>query len=274
LVEAPAELIMPRLKLVLEYDGTNYVGWQPQTNGPSIHREVERAVRALVSEEVTILGAARTDSGVHAAGQVVCFTTRRGLPLKAYWMGLNNLLPKDIAVVEASEVPEDFDPRRLARGKTYRYRIFNRRVPSPLRLRTHWQIFQPLDVAAMQAASCALLGRHDFSAFRASDCQAAHAVRELREVSITGAAGAEVTATVEGTAFLKHMVRNIVGTLVEVGKGRQPVEWVKRALDSKDRNQAGPTAPAHGLTLMKILYLEPPQSGALGDSAPIDDEAD
>ncbi len=126
---------MPRVKLVLEYDGTNYVGWQPQTNGRSIHREVERAVRSLVGEEVTILAAARTDSGVHAAGQVACFTTSRALPLKAYWMGLNNLLPKDIAVVEASEVPENFDPRRLARGKMYRYLIFNRRMPSPLRQR-------------------------------------------------------------------------------------------------------------------------------------------
>jgi len=265
---------MPRLKLVLEYDGTDYVGWQPQTNGPSIHREVERAVRALVSEEVTILAAARTDSGVHAAGQVVCFTTRRALPLKAYWMGLNNLLPKDIAVVEASEVADDFDPRRLARGKTYRYLIFNRRAPSPLRLRTHWQIFQPLDVPAMQLASAALLGRHDFSAFRASDCQAAHPVRELREVSISGAASGEIVATVEGTAFLKHMVRNIVGTLVEVGKGRKPVEWVQQALESRDRNRAGPTAPAHGLTLMKILYGESLQSGAIGGGAAIDDELD
>ena len=265
---------MPRLKLVLEYDGTDYVGWQPQTNGPSIHREVERAVRALVSEDVTILAAARTDSGVHAAGQVVCFTTSRALPLKAYWMGLNNLLPKDIAVVEASEVAEDFDPRRRARGKLYRYLILNRRAPSPLRLRTHWQIFQPLDVSAMQAASAALLGRHDFSAFRASDCQAAHPVRELREVSISGAAGDEIVATVEGTAFLKHMVRNIVGTLVEVGKGRKPVEWVQQALESRDRNRAGPTAPAHGLTLIKILYGESLQSGAIDDGAGTDDELD
>jgi tRNA pseudouridine38-40 synthase len=264
---------MARVKLVLEYDGTNYVGWQTQSNGPSIHAEVERAVRTLLGEEVRIFAAARTDSGVHAAGQVVCFTTQRALPLKAYRMGLNNLLPKDIAAVEASEVPEDFDPRRLARGKRYRYRIFNRPTPSPLRRRTHWQIFQPLDVAAMQAAAGALLGRHDFSAFRAADCQAAHAVRELREVSVSGKAGDEIAVGIEGTAFVKHMVRNIVGTLVEVGKRRRGIDWVKEALDSRDRNRSGPTAPAHGLILMEILYGSP-AGQAIEDQLDLGEQAD
>jgi tRNA pseudouridine38-40 synthase len=247
---------MPRLKLVLEYDGTNYVGWQAQANGPSIHREVERAVRGLLAEEVAILAAARTDSGVHAAGQVVCFTTQRSLPLKAYWMGLNRLLPKDITVVAAAEVPENFDPRRHARGKRYRYLIFNRRTPSALRRRTHWQIFQPLDVPSMQAAGALLLGRRDFSAFRAADCQASHAIRELRTVSISGNAGGEIGVSIEGTAFLKHMVRNIVGTLVEVGRGHQTVEWVKEVRDSLDRRRSGPTAPPQGLTLIEVSYQE------------------
>ncbi len=247
---------MPRVKLVLEYDGTNYVGWQEQTNGPSIHSEVERAVRSLLGEEVSILAAARTDSGVHAAGQVVCFNTHQQLPLKAYWMGLNNLLPEDIAVLDAAEVPVGFDPRRHARGKRYRYLIFNRRTPSPLRRRTHWQIFQPLDVAAMQEASFALLGRHDFSAFRAADCQAAHAIRELRVAAVSGQAGGEIAVDVEGTAFLKHMVRNIVGSLVEVGKKRQRADWLGSALESRDRTRAGRTAPAHGLTLVEVLYPE------------------
>jgi tRNA pseudouridine38-40 synthase len=258
---------MPRLKLVLEYDGTDYVGWQPQTNGPSVHQEVERAVRDLLGEDVTLSAAARTDSGVHATGQVVCFSTRRELPLKAYVMGLNNLLPRDVAVIDAGEVPEDFDPRRLARGKRYRYLIYNRRTPSPLRRRTHWQIFQPLDAEAMRAASGALIGRYDFSAFRAADCQAAHAVRELRRVAVAGSAGGEIAIDVEGTAFLKHMVRNIVGSLVEVGKGRQPVDWLRRALESKDRSRSGPTAPAHGLTLVEIQY-----QGASAMSWPNDDE--
>jgi tRNA pseudouridine38-40 synthase len=262
---------MPRLKLVLEYDGTNYVGWQEQINGPSIHGEVERALRSLLGEEVALLAAARTDSGVHAAGQVVCFSTHRQLPLKAYWMGLNSLLPEDIAVIDAAEVLEDFDPRRHARGKRYRYLIFNRRTPSPLRKRTHWQIFQPLDVAAMREASSALLGRHDFSAFRAADCQAAHPVRELRAAAISGGAGGEIAFDVEGTAFLKHMVRNIVGSLVQVGKKRQQVEWLRVALESKDRTQAGPTAPAHGLTLVEVLY--PDAASAAQEPAPFDDDS-
>lgn len=260
---------MPRLKLILEYDGTRYVGWQVQANGPSIHREVECALFSLLGEDVDLLAAARTDSGVHAAGQVVCFTTSRALPLKAYWMGLNNLLPKDIATVAAFEVAANFDPRRLARGKRYRYLIFNRRTPSPLRRHSHWQIFQPLDVPAMQGAAALLVGRHDYSAFRAADCQASHAVRELRVISVAGSAGEEVAVHVEGTAFLKHMVRNIVGTLVEVGKGRQPVEWVKDALDSKDRRRSGPTAPAHGLTLMEVLY---PIGGERTDADPSAEE--
>jgi len=264
---------MPRLKLILEYDGTKYVGWQAQTNGPSIHQEVERAVRSLLAEEVSIVAAARTDSGVHAAGQVVCFNTRRKLPLKAYWMGLNNLLPKDIAVIEAREVAEDFDPRRLARGKRYRYLIFNRRTASPLRRFTHWQIFQPLDVAAMQTGAGALIGRHDFSAFRAADCQASHAVRELRVVSVSGRAGEEIALSIEGTAFLKHMVRNIAGTLVEVGKGRREAGWIKEALESKDRRLSGPTAPAHGLTLIEVLYPSAADSPAAeGEEQPEDDE--
>src|SRR5258708_31114083 len=163
---------MPRLKLILEYDGTSYVGWQAQENGPSIHREVERAVSSLLDEKVEIVAAARTDSGVHAAGQVVCFSTRRVLPLKAYWMGLNRLLPKDITVVAAAEVPESFDPRRLARGKRYRYLIFNRRTPSALRRRSHWQIFQPLDVASMQAAGGPLARRRGFFPFSPPGCHA------------------------------------------------------------------------------------------------------
>ncbi len=256
---------MPRLKLILEYDGTEYVGWQVQKNGPSIHVQVEKAVRALLDEEVVLSAAARTDAGVHASGQVVCFTTSRELPLKAYWMGLNNLLPKDIAVVRAEHVPEDFDPRRLSRGKRYRYQISNRRTPSPLRRRTHWEVFQPLDLEAMREASTVLLGRHDFSAFRAADCQAHHAVRELRALSIEGESGGGIAVHIEGTAFLKHMTRNIVGTLVEVGKGKRPPRWAREVLESKDRTLAGPTAPAHGLTLVEVLY-------ANGSPEPEDDD--
>ena len=257
---------MPRIKLIVEYDGTRYVGWQVQANGPSVHRELERGLAKLLGEDVAIAAAARTDSGVHAVGQVVCFSTSRSLPLKAYWMGLNNLLPQDIAAIGAEEVSEDFDPRRLARGKRYRYLIFNRRTPSPLRRHSHWQIFQPLDVPAMQAGAAFLVGRYDFSAFRAADCQASHPVRELRVVTVGGRVGEEIVFDVEGTAFLKHMVRNIVGTLVEVGKRRRKVEWVKETLESKDRGRAGPTAPPQGLTLVEVLYM-PGRDSASGMQA-------
>ncbi len=249
---------MPRIKLTLEYDGTNYVGWQIQPNGQSVQGRLQLALAELLGHRVQVEAAGRTDAGVHALGQVACFDTHRALPLKAYWMGLNGLLPEDIAVVRAEEVPPDFDPRRYSRGKRYRYLVSNRRSRSPLRRHTHWEIFQPLDLLAMQEASRCLVGRHDFSAFRAADCQAKHSIRELFAVLVEGQVGDEISFTIEGTAFLKHMVRNIVGSLVDVGKSRQPPSWMQKVLESRDRTQAGPTAPAHGLTLVEIFYGENP----------------
>jgi tRNA pseudouridine38-40 synthase len=247
-----------RFKLTLEYDGTGYVGWQVQPNGPSIQGTLAGALEALLGERVAVEAAGRTDSGVHALGQVACFSTARELPLKAYWMGLNAHLPPDIAVVAAEEVPLAFDPRRWSRGKRYRYRVSNRRSRSPLRRHTHWELFMPLDVEAMRAGAQHLLGRHDFSAFRAADCEAAHAVREVRALDVEGRAGDEVTFTVNGTAFLKHMVRNLVGTLVEVGRGKRPPAWVGEVLAGRDRTRAGITAPAHGLALLEVFYGEGP----------------
>lgn len=263
---------MPRLKLILEYDGTRYVGWQVQLNGRAVQAEVQEALGKLLGAPVEVTAAGRTDSGVHATGQVVCFDTERALPLKAYWRGLNGLLPQDIAVVRAEEVPPEFDPRRWSRGKRYRYRVSNRSTRSPMRRHTHWELFAPLQVEAMARAARPLLGRHDFSAFRASDCQAAHALREVRKLEVTGVAGDEVCFVVEGTAFLKHMVRNLVGTLVEVGKGRRPEAWVAEVLASKDRNQAGPTAPPQGLVLEEVFYGDGPPSRTAGDSADVFDD--
>ena len=253
---------MPRLKLTLEYDGTHYVGWQVQPNGVSIQALLTRGLEQLLGERVEVSVAGRTDAGVHATGQVVCFDTARELPLKAYWLGLNRLLPEDIAVVRAEEVPAGFDPRRWSLGKRYRYRVSNLPSRSPLRRFTHWEVFPPLDVEALRQAARHLVGRHDFSAFRASDCQAAHAVREVRRVDIQGTARGELSFSVEGTAFLKHMVRNLVGTLVEVGKGRRPETWVAEVLASRERKRAGPTAPPQGLVLEEVFYGEgpPPRS--------------
>src|SRR3954470_3538783 len=180
---------MPRVKLVLEYDGTELVGWQVQPNGRSVQAVVEGALAELLGEPVRVAAAGRTDSGVHALGQVVAFSTPRALPMKAYALGLNGHLPPDVAVVSAEEVPEGFDPRRWSLGKRYRYLISNRRGRSPLRRRTHWEVFAALDVEAMRAGARALVGRHDFSAFRAADCEAPHAVREVRALEISGQAG-------------------------------------------------------------------------------------
>jgi tRNA pseudouridine38-40 synthase len=263
---------MPRVKLILEYDGSRYVGWQVQPNGRSIQAELRQALAELLGELVEVTAAGRTDSGVHAMGQVVCFDTERTLPLKAYWMGLNSLLPEDIAVVRAEQVDAQFDPRRWSRGKRYRYQVSNRPSRSPLRRHTHWEVFAPLEVEAMARAARHLLGRHDFSSFRASDCQAAHAVRELRRLDVEGTSGDAVSFVVEGTAFLKHMVRNLVGTLVEVGKGRKPEAWVAEVLASRARTKAGPTAPPQGLVLEEVFYGEGPPPRTAGDAADVFDD--
>lgn len=257
---------MPRLKLILEYDGTDYVGWQTQPNGRSVQATVERALATLLKEPISVMAASRTDAGVHAWGQVVSFRTEKTLPLKAYLQGLSSLLPEDIAVVDAAEVPEAFRPRGWSLGKRYRYLISNRPVRSPLRRRTHWELFPPLDLEQMVKASTHLVGRHDFSAFRAADCSARNAVREVRSLAIDAMNG-DLSITVDGTAFLKHMVRNLVGTLVEVGKGKRPPEWVGEVLASHDRTRAGPTAPAHGLALVHVLYGDGPRAS----SSPVDD---
>lgn len=256
---------MPRVKLVLEYDGTNYVGWQIQHNGASVQGRLQRALQELVGQPVAVQAAGRTDAGVHARGQVVAFDAPGQLPLKAYWMGLNALLPDDIAVVRAEEVDPAFDPRRWTRGKRYRYLVSNRRSRTPLRRLTHWEIYLPLQLAVMQEAAPVLLGRHDFSAFRASDCQAAHPVRELRRLEVRGASGDEVEFLVEGTAFMKHMVRNLVGSLVDVGRGKHPPGWIAELLAGRDRTRAGPTAPAHGLYLDEVFYGEGPHEGGHDD---------
>jgi tRNA pseudouridine38-40 synthase len=250
---------VPRIKLTLEYDGTHYVGWQLQENGPSVQGRLQRALAELLGTPVTVTAAGRTDSGVHAAGQVVHFDSPRSLPLKAYWMGLNGLLPEDIAVVTAEEARPEFDARRWARGKRYRYRVSNRRTRSPLRRTSHWEIFQPLDLEAMRQGALALVGEHDFASFQAADCQAKTTQRKLSRVELTGTVGDELTLEVEGTAFLKHMVRNIMGSLADVGRSKRPPSWIAEVLKAKDRTRAGPTAPPQGLLLVEVFYGEGPR---------------
>lgn len=245
---------MTCLKLTLEYDGSGFVGWQVQAEGRSVQQELERGIERLCAERIRITGAGRTDAGVHARGQVASLRASRDLPLKAWTAGLNALLPPDLACVKAEVAPEGFDARRWARGKRYVYAILQTAVRSPLQRGRAWEIRRPLDVEAMRRAAPALLGTHDFSALRAADCPARTTVREIRRLEIAQS-GAGLLLTVEATAFLKHMVRNIVGTLVEVGHGRRAADSLPSLLAGRDRNRAGPTAPPHGLTLDEVFYL-------------------
>jgi len=249
------------LKLTLEYDGTDFVGWQAQPNGRSVQQELEKGIERLCGEPVRVTGAGRTDAGVHARGQVASLRAPRELPLKAWTAGLNALLPDDLACLRAEVAPDGFDARRWARGKRYTYAILVTPVRSPLERGRAWEIRRPLDVQAMRRAAPVLLGAHDFSAFRAADCPARTTVREMRRLEIRQS-GARIELVVEATAFLKHMVRNIVGTLVEVGKGKQPAGWVAQVLASRDRTLAGPTAPAHGLCLVEVRMGDGPHPGA------------
>jgi tRNA pseudouridine38-40 synthase len=241
------------IKLVLEYDGTDFSGWQLQPGERTVQLELEGALERLLKEKVRIHGAGRTDAGVHALGQVASFETQSQIPLKAFREGLNTILPPDVAVLVAEEAPEGFEARHWARGKRYRYRVLNRRVRSPLLSRYSWWQKRPWELAALRAAIPALLGEHDFTSFRASGCQAKHPVRVVRAIDLTSR-GDEIELTFEATAFLKQMVRNIVGTLAEVALGKIPPEAVAEILAARDRRRAGPTAPPQGLTLLEVFY--------------------
>jgi tRNA pseudouridine38-40 synthase len=246
---------VPVVKLVVEYDGTRYVGWQVQPNGPSVQAEVERALATLhQGPPRRVTAAGRTDAGVHALRQVVSFPEERPLPLAAYVRGMNALLPHDVAVRAASLEPDGFDARRSARGKRYRYVIENLPTRAPLTRLQAWQIFVRLDLAAMREAGAHLVGRHDFAAFQASDCAADHAVREVRRLDLLGEPGGRIEVVIEATAFVKHMVRNVVGTLVEVGRGKRTAASIVTLLERGDRTLAGPTAPPQGLFLEEVFY--------------------
>jgi tRNA pseudouridine38-40 synthase len=247
------------LKLTLEYDGAPFVGWQVQPNGPSVQGVLQEAIERLCGSPVRATGAGRTDAGVHARGQVASFDPPRELPLAAWTAGLNAHLPPEVACVRAEEAPAGFDARRWARGKRYVYGILRSPSRSPLLRGRVWEIRRPLDADAMRAAAFALCGRHDFSAFRAADCPARTTVREVRrldiEVERLGPDAELVRLTIEATAFLKHMVRNIAGTLVEVGHGKRAAGSIEELVAARDRTRAGPTAPPHGLCLEEVFYL-------------------
>lgn len=251
---APAEALRT-FRLVLEYDGRDFEGWQAQAGSRQA-----RTVQGVLAEALASIGcpvlkiqaAGRTDAGVHAEGQVVSLALERALEPRILVRALNARLPEDVAVVDACEAPPGWHATDAAHSKLYRYRIWNGAARSPLRAARFAFIPEPLDLEAMRAAAPAFVGTQDFSALRAAGSSARTSVRTLHSVELTGAAGGEIAFDVLGAGFLRHMVRNLAGTLVEVGRGRFTPADVSRILASRDRGQAGPTAPAHGLTLVRV----------------------
>jgi tRNA pseudouridine38-40 synthase len=242
-----------RLKLVVEYDGTDFGGWQRQPNAPTIQAALEDALAQMTSVPTAVRGAGRTDAGVHALGQVAHFDTEAKIPTIGFLRGLNQLLPRQIAVIAAAEVAADFDARFSASGKLYRYNVWNREARSPRLDRFAWHTPRGLDVEAMRSAAATLVGRHDFAAFRASDCERKTTHRTVTRLEVSRD-GDLISLEIEADAFLKNMVRIITGTLVEVGWGTRPVADVATILASGDRTRAGRTAPACGLTMVRVDY--------------------
>jgi tRNA pseudouridine38-40 synthase len=241
------------IKLTVEYDGTRYHGWQIQPNGETIQAVLERAVSTFVGTKTRVTGSGRTDAGVHALGQVVNFVSERDLDLRKLRLGLNALTPQDISIKEVEMVADSFDARRDGRSRIYEYQILNRPTPSPFHLNRAWHIHEPLSLEPMREAVRCLEGEHDFSSFRAAGCDALHPVRIVYRTCLEQR-GELVVYTIEATAFLRHMVRNIVGTMVEVGRGVRGAQSFAELLAARDRTQAGPTAPPHGLYLVEVKY--------------------
>ena len=258
---------MPTFMITLAYDGTDFVGWQRQASGISIQGLLEDALRELDERGVPVAGAGRTDAGVHALGQTASFSLNRAIAGDTLVRALNARLPHAVRVLSGEEMPPTFHARFDTRGKTYRYRIWNGDVLAPFDRCYAWHVRGALDVGAMQAAAQLLEGRHDFAAFQSSGSSVATTERLVASSAIFTTEDTEDTEEkfllrggelmvyeVRGSGFLRHMVRTIVGTLVEVGRGRRSVEWVTGVLASRDRSAAGPTAPAHGLFLVRVEY--------------------
>lgn len=256
-MESGVDGVKWNIRLTIEYDGTNYHGWQSQAGSgrPTIQDALEGAIRSLTLEEVKTYSSGRTDARVHALGHVVNFKTSSTIPPAAWAPALNHLLPHDIRVLVSEEVAPDFHSRYSALGKTYKYRILNRRSPTALYRNFAWHVNLPLNINRMRRAAVFFVGKHDFSAFRGSGCSAKTPVRTIKSAAIKKV-GDIVELYFEADAFLQYMVRNITGTLVEVGLGRFSPYSVKQMLDSRDRKQAGKTAPPQGLYLVSVSYPE------------------
>lgn len=274
---------MKRIMLTIAYDGTNYCGWQIQPTGITVEEVLNRELSRLLGEDIRVLGVSRTDSGVHALGNLCVFDTETSIPAEKICYAINQSLPQDIVVQSSCEVPPGFHPRKCDSIKTYEYVIYAARIPNPLWDRYSLFFYQPLDAEKMRLAAQCLVGEHDFKSFCSSHSDKEYTVRTLTDVSIEtrqvsdgtcldgsnpaipGSAGLaparEIRIRISGTGFLYNMVRIIVGTLLRVGTGFWKPERVSEILEAKDRETAGPCAPARGLTLLEIKLLNPPEMG-------------
>lgn len=244
---------MKRVRLWVSYDGTHYCGWQIQNNGITIEEVLNRTLTELCREEIAVIGASRTDSGVHALGNVAVFDTSSRIPGEKFCFALNQRLPEDIRIQRSDEVPKDWHPRYQNTVKTYEYCFLNRKIPDPTRRLYTYFVYYPMDVEKMQQAANYLVGEHDFKSFCTPRTQVLTTVREIYELRLTRE-GDVIRMRIRGNGFLYNMVRIIAGTLARVGTGLYEPEQVKDMLEAKDRQKAGPKAPPQGLTLVEIAY--------------------
>lgn len=244
---------MKRVKLVVAYDGTNYHGWQVQDNGITIEEVLNRTISELVQEDIKVIGASRTDAGVHACGNVAVFDTESRIPGDKFSFALNQRLPEDIRIQKSCEVDADFHPRYADTVKTYEYNILNRRFELPTKRLYAAFCYYPMDIERMNQAAAYLVGEHDFKSFCSAGAQVQTTVRTIYAVNVTKADDM-VHIRITGNGFLYNMVRIIAGTLMQVGTGLMEPEQVKEILEARDRSKAGPTAVAKGLTLVEIRY--------------------
>ena len=242
-----------RVKLVVAYEGTNYCGWQVQPNGITIEEVLNQHLSRLLGEDIKVTGASRTDAGVHSMGNVAVFDTNTRMPAEKISYALNQSLPEDIVVQDSCQVPEDFHPRFSESVKTYEYRILNRKFRLPLERNTSYFYHYPLDVEKMQQAASYLVGEHDFTSFSSVHAQTNTFVRTIYSLDVSKC-GDMISIRITGNGFLYNMVRIIAGTLVQVGAGMMEPEQMESILAGQDRELAGPTAPAHGLTMIGIEY--------------------
>ena len=246
---------MKRIFLRVAYDGTDFVGWQIQNEGRTVEGELNKAINTLTGETIEVIGASRTDSGVHAKGNVAVFDTESTVPADRFMYALNSLLPEDISVVESKEVASDFHPRHCSSIKTYEYRIFVSRINDPLKRRYAYRFLTELNVERMDEAAKYLIGEHDFKSFCCVRTQAETTVRKIYSADVFHD-GDDIVIRVSGAGFLYNMVRIIAGSLMEVGSGKKDPQHIKEVLEGTDRTLAGPTAEPQGLTLVNIEFVD------------------